>query len=99
MKFIGLIIKSAYRNRLRTILTAVGVAIAIVAFLFLRTFIAAWYAGVDGAANDRLFARNTTSIISSLPLAYVDKIKNIPGVSGVGYENWFGGYYKDPKEF
>jgi putative ABC transport system permease protein len=99
MRFLVLIVKSAYRNRLRTVLTAVGVAIAIVAFLFLRTFIAAWYAGVDSAASDRLFARNKTSIIFPLPLAYVDKIKNVPDVSNVGYENWFGGYYKDPKNF
>ena len=99
MKFFSLIVKSAFRNRLRTLLTSVGVAVAIVAFLFLRTFIAAWYAGVDSAANDRLFVRNKTSIIFPLPLAYVDKVKNVPGVSGVGYENWFGGYYKDPKNF
>ena len=46
MAFVLLIIKSAFRNPLRTTLTALGVAIAIIAFLFLRTFIAAWYAGV-----------------------------------------------------
>lgn len=97
MRFIVLIFNSAFRNRLRTLLTSIGLAIAIVAFLFLRTFIAAWYAGVDGAAADRLFVRNKSSIMFPLPLAYVNKIKNIPGVSGVGYENWFGGYYKDPK--
>lgn len=99
MRFLVLVVNSAFRNRLRTLLTSLGVAIALVAFLFLRTFIAAWYAGVDSAASDRLFARNKTSITFPLPLAYVDKIKNIPGVSGVGYEDWFGGYYKDPKNF
>jgi putative ABC transport system permease protein len=34
-----------------------------------------------------------------MPIAYVSKVKNIPGVSDVTYENWFGGYYKDPNEF
>ncbi len=99
MAFILLIIKSAFRNRLRTSLTSVGVAIAIIAFLFLRTFISAWYAGVEAAGADRMVVRNKTSIIFDLPLAYVDKVKNIPGASAVSYENWFGGYYKDPKEF
>jgi putative ABC transport system permease protein len=99
MAFLLLIVKSAFRNRLRTSLTSVGVAIAIIAFLFLRTFIAAWYAGVDSAGADRMIVRNKTSIIFDLPLAYVDKVKNIPGVTQVAYENWFGGYFKDPKQF
>jgi putative ABC transport system permease protein len=99
MAFIFLIIKSAFRNRLRTFLTSVGVAIAIIAFLFLRTFIAAWYAGVESAGADRLIVRNKTSIIFDMPLAYMNKVKNIPGVADATYENWFGGYYKDPNEF
>src|SRR5262249_32280314 len=70
-----------------------------IAFLFLRTFIAAWYAGVDAASADRLIARNKISITFDLPLSYVDKVRNLPGVSDVGYENWFGGYYKDEREF
>src|SRR5579859_4343532 len=99
MAFILLVIKSAFRNRLRTTLTAVGVAIAIIAFLFLRTFIAAWYAGVESAGADRMIVRNKTSIIFDMPLAYVAKVKNVPSVADVTYENWFGGYYKDPNEF
>jgi putative ABC transport system permease protein len=99
MAFLILIVKSAFRNRLRTILTSVGVAIAIIAFLFLRTFVAAWYAGVDSAGADRMIVRNKTSIIFSLPLSYVDKVKNMQGVNMISYENWFGGYYKDPKQF
>jgi putative ABC transport system permease protein len=99
MAFVLLIIKSAFRNRLRAVLTSVGVAIAIIAFLFLRTFIAAWYAGVDAAGADRMIVRNKTSIIFELPLSYAAKVQNVPGVSAVSYENWFGGYYKDPKQF
>jgi putative ABC transport system permease protein len=99
MAFLLLIIKSAFRNRLRTFLTSVGVAIAIIAFLFLRTFIAAWYAGVDASSADRMVVRNKTAIIFPLPLAYASKIKNVPGVASESYANWFGGYYKDPKEF
>ncbi len=99
MAFILLIVKSAFRNRLRTLLTSAGVAIAIVAFLFLRTFVAAWYAGVESAASDRMIVRNKISITFSLPLSYIDKIKNVPGVSGVSYENWFGGVYLDERNF
>ena len=90
MAFLVLIVKSAFRNRLRTLLTSVGVAIAVLAFLFLRTFIAAWYAGSEAAAADRLIARNKISLTFPLPLAYVDKVKQVAGVSDVSFQNWFG---------
>ncbi|MDB4971407.1 MAG: transporter, rane protein [Myxococcales bacterium] len=91
MSFFLLIFKSAFRNRLRTLLTSVGVAIAIVAFLFLRTFIGAWYGGVENSASDRIIVRNKISITFELPLNYVDKVRQIVGDKGqVSYENWFG---------
>jgi putative ABC transport system permease protein len=97
MSFFLLVFKSAFRNRLRTLLTSVGVAIAIVAFLFLRTFVAAWYSGVEGAQTDRLFVRNKISITFPMPLSYVDKVRNVVGDRGsVSYENWFGAMY--PKD-
>jgi putative ABC transport system permease protein len=101
MSFFLLVFKSAFRNRLRAFLTSIGVAIAIVAFLFLRTFIGAWYAGVEGSQSDRLITRNKISITFTLPLNYVDKVREIVGDRGaVSYENWFGAVYpKDEKGF
>ncbi len=100
MQFLVLIVKSAFRNRLRTLLTATGVAIAIIAFLVLRTLVFAWYAGVESSSADRMIVRNKTSITFDMPISYVDKVRNTPGVTAVGYQNWFGGSYdKKPKEF
>ena len=42
-----LIIRNAFRHRLRAILTVVGVAIAILAFGLLRTLVGLWYLGVE----------------------------------------------------
>jgi len=99
MELLLLIVRSAFRNRLRTLLTSVGVAVAIVAFLFLRTFISAWYVGVDAASADRLVVRNKIAITFPLPLAYVNKVRAVPGVSDVSYMNWFGGVYLEEKNF
>ncbi len=99
MEFFLLIVRSAFRNRLRTLLTSLGVAVTIIAFLFLRTFIGAWYAGVDSASADRLIVRNKISITFPLPLNYVQKVRGVPGVSDISFENWFGGIYKEPKNF
>src|SRR5215831_5744474 len=91
--------RNVRRNRLRTVLTVAGVMIAMFAFGFLRTVIAAYYAGAEAAAKDRLVVRNATSLVVDLPEAYKQKIGQIPGVTKVGIANWFGGEYKDPRNF
>ena len=99
MAFYLLALKSAFRNPLRMFLTTVGIAIAIIAFIFLRTIIRAWYAGAEASASDRLVARNRISLVFPLPLNYVEKVRNVPGVTDVGWLNWFGAIYKDERNF
>jgi putative ABC transport system permease protein len=92
-----LIIKNLLRHRLRTALTVLGVAIAILAFSLLRTVIASWYVGVESSSPDRLITRHAVSLIFPLPLSYRDQIKMIPGVTEASYANWFAGIYIDEK--
>ena len=59
----------------------------------------AWYSGVTQAAPDRLITRSKISITFTLPISQKEKIERIPGVEAVTYATWFGGYYKDPKDY
>ena len=99
MLFLKLLFKNAFRHRLRTGLTILGIAIAILAFGMLRTMISAWYAGVEASSAGRLVTRNAISLIFPLPLNYKDKIRQVSGVKTVSYGNWFGGIYIDEKNF
>ncbi|MCI0531773.1 MAG: ABC transporter permease [candidate division Zixibacteria bacterium] len=99
MKFIKLIIRNAFRRKLRTVLTILGLALAVMAFGLIRTFITAWFAQANASAPDRLVSRNAVSIIFPLPLAYMEQIQKIEGVKEVTYANWFGGIYIDPQNF
>ncbi len=99
MKILKLTVKNAFRHKLRTGLTVLGLAIAVMAYGLLRTVINAWYAGAEAAPPDRLVARNAVNIIFPLPLAYRDPIAKVPGVEKITYEHWFGAYYVDPKNF
>ncbi len=76
-----------------------GVAVAMLAFGILRTLIGAWYIGVETSSVNRLVTRNKISLIYSLPLSYRNKMLQVNGVSGVGYGLWYGGIYKDKKNF
>lgn len=92
-----LIIRNALRHKLRTLLTVVGMAVAILSFGLLSTVITAWYAGVEAAAPNRLVTRNAVSLTFPLPLSYLTKIRAVPHVTGVSYASWFGGVYGDER--
>ena len=99
MFLLKLLIRNAFRHKLRTSLTILSITIAVLAFGLLRTFISAWYAGVEASSASRLVTRNSISLIFPLPLSYKEKIRQIDGVKHVSWGTWFGGIYIDEKNF
>ena len=99
MRVLKLIFKNALRHKLRTFLTILGMAIAVMAFGVLRTVVDMYYEGLEATAANRLITRQSVSFIFPLPLAYREQIAKIPGVETVSYANWFGGVYKDKNNF
>ena len=53
---------------------------------------------VVGGAR-RLVTLNAAGLVFPLPLAYGNRIKALPGVTGLSWANWFGGRYGDGKNF
>jgi putative ABC transport system permease protein len=84
-------IKNVGRNLFRAGLTVLGVAVAMLAFLLLRTILWSWTAGAEYAAQDRVATRHKVSFILSLPLRYVQDIRGVPGVKEATQCDWFGG--------
>ena len=99
MFILKILFKNAFRHKLRTSLTVLGITIAVLAFGLLRTVVGAWYAGVEASSATRLVTRNAVSLVFFLPISYKEKIRQVPGVTEVGYSDWFGGVYKDEKNF
>ena len=99
MHVLRLIFKNAFRHRLRTGLTILGIVVAILSFGMLQTLVTAWYEGANLASSTRLVSRNAISLVFPLPLAYRDRIRGVEGVKAVTWLNWFGGIYKEPSNF
>lgn len=99
MFYLGLILRNALRHKLRSLLTLAGLVVAILAFGLISTVVGAWYANSEAASNARLVTRNAISLAFSMPISYRQKIRAVEGVKDVSYANWFGGIYKDPKNF
>src|SRR5438876_2813448 len=99
MPLLKFILRNVLRHKLRTGLTLLGLAVALVAFGVLSTVVGAWYAAADKAAPTRLVTRNGVSLVFPLPLTYRDKIRAVDGVRSVSHATWFGGVYQNPKNF
>jgi putative ABC transport system permease protein len=99
MKFLPLLLSSLGRKKIRTALTAGSFLVA----LFLFGILAAISAGFSDDVNlfdaYRLVVIGRTGLMQLLPLAHLDRIKRIPGVTHVAYSTWLGGVYQDPKNF
>ncbi len=99
MELLRLLFRNALRHKLRSALTIFGIGVAVMAFALLQTVVTAWYAGVEASAANRLITRHAVSFVFPLPLAYRDRIAQVPGVNKVTYAAWFSGVYIDKNQF
>ncbi|HZS26623.1 MAG TPA: FtsX-like permease family protein [Candidatus Angelobacter sp.] len=99
MKFLGLIRANLFRKKIRLFLTLGSFAVAMCLFGLLFVIREGFNQGIDVAGADRLIAYNRVGLVTPLPLSYRDRIMQIPGVTLVTHQNWFGGVYQDPKNF
>jgi putative ABC transport system permease protein len=99
VKLLKIVLKNLFRHRLRTILTMLGIATAVMAFGLIRTIVGAWNAGVAASAANRMISHHSVSFIFPVPLPYRQAIARVPGVAAVSWANWFGGVYGDPNDF
>jgi len=99
MELLKLLFRNTLRHKLRSLLTIIGVGVAVMAFGLLQTVVTAWYAGVEASAANRLITRHAVSFVFSLPLVYRDRIAQVSGVNKVTYASWFSGVYIDKNQF
>jgi putative ABC transport system permease protein len=99
MKYLRLVLKSARRSKRRTALTILSVAIAVFLFASLRAVLDGFDAVAEASSATRLVTIRSTSMIFNMPTSHGDAIRSVPGVQDVTWANWFGGVYKDPKNF
>jgi putative ABC transport system permease protein len=55
----------------------------------------AFESGADSADAKRLLTTARYSIIEPLPLSYLRRIEQVPGVTGVAHADWFGAKYQN----
>ncbi len=99
MKYLSLIWASLFRSKTRTLLTLLSVVAAFLLFGMLDAVRVAFNAGGSVAGADRLVVASRLSITQMLPYRLGKQIEAVPGVQKVAYASWFGGIYRDPRNF
>jgi putative ABC transport system permease protein len=100
LRFLPLVLKNCWRNRRRTLLTIASISVSM---CLLGVMIAMYHALYLSDATPeqalRVVTRNKISLTQQMPESYKNRIQQIPGVRVVMVSQWFGGTYKDPKNF
>ncbi len=99
MKYARLVLANLGRSKRRTLLTALGVAAALFLFVTLRSVNTTLEDAKEVGTESRLITRNAISIVFALPEAYYQWISAVDGVNRVSWAAWFGGVYRDPRDF
>ncbi len=98
MKFLPLIWLNLVRNRLRSLLTAGAIALAVALVCLLRTMPEGLDALISEAAADtRIIVHNDAGLVYPLPYSYMQKVRALPGVVEVASWTWFGGVFEEEK--
>jgi putative ABC transport system permease protein len=95
MKYLPLLWAGLFRKKTRTILTLLSIVIAFLLLGLLQAVRLAFESGADTADAKRLLTVARYSIIEPLPMSYLRRIEQVPGVVGVAYAAWFGAKYQN----
>ncbi len=99
MKFSKLILKNILRNKRRTLLTVSSLVVSLFLIISLATILTEFTRGSSQANPLRLVTRHAVSLGFTLPVSEQQRMATVPGVKSVMPFSWFGGIYKDEKNF
>ena len=99
-RFLPLVLKNSWRNRRRTFLTIASITVSMCLLgVMISVYHSLYLSDPTPEQALRLVTRNKISLTQTLPESYRNTIRQIPGVREVLISDWFGGTYKDPKNF
>jgi putative ABC transport system permease protein len=99
MKFLPLIWAGIWRKRGRAVLMLLQIVSAFALFGVLQGLNTGIKQAIARTHADRLYVASSVSLGDPLPLAHLQPIENVAGVTGVSYRIGFGGTYQQPTQF
>lgn len=100
LNLLPLVVQNVLRNRRRSLLTLGSVAVSLTIVGVMVALYLGFFLPQQSSPSEarRLIVRHKVSLTQSLPIAYRQRIAQVPGVEGVSAWQWFGGIYKDNRD-
>ena len=98
MRSLKYIWRNVARNKLRSILTVLSVGFSLALMTVLHGYMAmqaVW--GREAKRNNRIVVLNIQGFSGALPIANVDKVREVEGVKDAVPYAWYGGDYKEER--
>lgn len=89
--------KNMWRKPVRTSLLLISILIAFLIFSVMLSFNSAFTN--FRALPNRMVTLSKINFTEPLPIAHFDRISHMDGVLAATHMNWFGGYYREPRNF
>ncbi len=99
LKLLPLVYANLMRKKTRTVLTLLSLFMAFMLFGLLQGVNSLFSSGAELVGTQRLITQARVSFTSALPLAHLPRIEAVDGVEQVAWMQWFGAYWKEPKNF
>lgn len=99
MKFFPLLWATLWRKKVRTILTLLSLVTAFLLLGLLQAANSLFSGGTQRLSANLLITQARVSFTSPLPMRHLSQIEAIPGIESISWSQFFGGVYKDEKNF
>ena len=99
MKYFPLLWATLWRKKVRTILTLLSLVAAFLLLGLLQAANSLFSGGTQRISANLLISQARVSFTSPLPMRLLPQIEAVPGVEQVSWSQFFGGVYKDEKNF
>ena len=98
MKYLPLIIRNVFRNKIRSLFTGSSIAVSLFLVVMLYSFLSVQDEMTEATkVYNRLIVMNVQGLTGNVPIAYIDRIRRVEGVNEATPFSWFGGKYLDEK--
>jgi putative ABC transport system permease protein len=98
MKYFRFIYRNVTRNKLRSLLTVLSIAVCLSLMTILYGFVTMQDALMPELARaNRIIVMNNQGFFGRLPVSSVERVRAIPGVKAVIPLSWYAGTYQDEK--
>lgn len=98
-RYSSLAVKNVWRNKRRSVLTILSMAVSLCLLgVLLAMYHALYFSEPSPGQAQRLIVRHKVGLGQFILFAHVEKIRKVPGVKVASAWNWFGGTYKDNRD-